>query len=681
MKILDYLIKRTRSFSKLAISLPVFCASFAAFADDTLCINPLGSSPPVLNGEIDSDIGWMNASQYSFLNGSSGQHGRVQLSRDPSNIYVSFEIDKLPNFNANTQIILLFGPVAGDPAQDWRIHIFPGSDSGNGANSLPSRIQAWKNSGSWTPQVNCEPALDATCSTPASLVEAKVTAASSGSDNAYRVELRLTVGATGINIPAAATDIKLAFNALRVYKMTTAGIIKTVADQLNWPTVASIPGAVFPAPPGSTPNDANIMANPAPIIWGTAVLPSWGQACTGVRVKSRWINTTATPAELKPPTGGNPVTNKFFVEVENAGTVPAGHVLATIRSARFGSAPNQSYAKIGPPNGTVSPNNPVGSYTSGNQTAIAAGDTRQLVPMEWTLTSAEYQNLYSTGTNVCSVIELDVDPAHVPAGVFRTQIASRYFPWNIHMAPASVFRNAALLDTKGYDAPPVAGDPQRFELQVSTHEVTRLSADELRDIERAKLSRQTHPEYNRTSESGSVSTYDNSNAHVTGAVGKTVTLPSVKDEVINPAQSKFPVIPRLEAQRLLEYVGGMPHYLKGAGFLIKTVCPYRHTGRYLKFDSNNVELMERGTCFEYWIFHIGDIKEWLDELMVSPPFNLIDNGTGFYSIDVPVGASVELNTRIEAIDKLNVDEIALWKWLLLFLIIFLLLFLLIRRKP
>ncbi len=383
-------------------------------------------------------------------------------------------------------------------------------------------------------------------------------------------------------------------------------------------------------------------------------MPSSGQVCAGVHVKRNWINTPATTAELKPPVSGNPVTNKFFVEVENTGAAPAGHVLATISAWRFGSTPFSTLGKIGPPNGTVSPSNPIPSYTAADPSAIAAGASRTLVPMEWTLTSAEYQSLYSTGPYVCSVIQLDVDPAHVPAGVFRTQISSRYYPWNIHMAPASVFRNTALLETKGYDAPSNPNDPQRFMLQVSTREVASLNADEVRDIKQVMQSSQSSREV------------------------KSLT----SHKYTEHGEGKFPRIPVKKALQLLEYMGGLSYYLEGAGFLTKTVCPYRHTGRYIYSDGGYVELMERATCFEYWIYHFGEIKEWINDLTVNSPFKLVNNGAGFYSIDVPVGASVELNTRIEAVEPsvITPDPQAWWHWMLIILAILLILLFLFWRK-
>lgn len=673
MKFIERFFANVHSITYLVVCLLAFSIPFSAFSDDTLCINPVSynpynpsSPPPQLDGEIVNDIGWLNASQYSFLNGSSGQDGRVQLNRDSNNIYLSFEI-KLPAFNnANTQIILLLGPVVGDRAKDWRIHIFPGSDSGNGINSQPVRIQAWKDSNSWVPQVNCEPSNDATCSTSTSPVEAKVTAASSGGENVYRVEVRLSIGVTGIAIPNGATEIKLAFNALRVYN-TTGNIVETLADQLFWPTTASIIG--------DPQQGADTKASPVYQNWGTAILPSSGQACAGVQVKRSWINNDTTSQTLSAPIPpASSVTNRFNVEVQNTGTVPAGHVLATISAWRFGSTPYSTLGKIGNIGTLLHPNNknPTASYTA-NQSAIAAGETRQLPAIDWKLTSGEYSVLYGQklttfeDTNVCSVIQLDVDPdpARLPASVFHTQIASRYFYWNIHMAHASVFRNAALLDTKGYDAPLKANDPQRFELQVSTREVVSPNVDELRDLNRFV---NHSPEHIRMADAQSLQSSN-----------EITNLPPHKP--VEHVVGKFPRIPSSEARRLLEYVGGLSHYMKGAGFLTKTVCPYRHTGRYIALGADKVELMERAPCFEYWIYHFGSIQEWIDDLTVTKPAKLINNGGGFYSIEVPVGKSVELNTRIEAIERFNDSKLALWQWLLLFLIIILLLLFLLRRKP
>lgn len=586
--------------TKVRVLACVICFAFSApvTADDAICINNVGSQP-TLDGAIEGDGGWLGSNQYAFLNGTSGQHGRVQLKRNGANLYVSFEIDKLPEFNADDVIILLVGPVLNDPTKDYRIHVYPGSNSGNGTNSQPSRIAVWKNTSpngpaTWAQQINCEPAVSPTCSTPTSFVEAKVTALFGNANNSkYLVEMRIKADATGLSLPATG-DILLAFNALRVYQVTNGGITETVADQLNWPTSGNIPGGTYPLP-GLNPSDSNIMDNPERTNWGTASQVSFGQSCAGVQVKRAWINSIATPATLASPApGSNNVTNLFHVEVENTGTVAAGNVLGTISAWRFGSTPYQTFGKIGPPNvGTVSPGNPVTSY-DGTLNPIGAGQVRELTPMSWTLTSVEYQGLYGTDHNVCSLVELDVDTAHVPTGVIRTHISNRYFPWNILMAPASTFRDKALLDSRGYAPSARYPGEQRFELMVSTQEIAKRSneGDTKRD------------------------------------------------------SSAF--LPGVQAQRLLELVGGMPYYRKGSAFFVKTVCPYRHTGRYIRLSGKDIELMERAPCFEYWIHHLGEFAGWTDKLNAESSKRLTKYGDNRYSISMGFNQSVELETNIEA---------------------------------
>ncbi len=593
-----------------------FAVSAPVTADDKICINENSTALlPTLDGEIESDQGWIGSNQYAFLNGSTGQHGRVQLKRKGSNLYVSFEIDKLPEFNANDVIILLVGPDLTDPTKDYRIHVYPGSNSGNGTDSQPRRIAVWKNTNAstsptaianWVQQINCEPTISpTTCSTSTSFVEAKVTAGYGASnDNLYRVEMRINAGATGLSLPAAGPDIKLAFNALRVYQVTSGGITDTVADQLNWPTNGNIPGGTYPLP-GPNPLDDDIMANPLRANWGTASLAPSNQSCPGVQVKRAWINTTATSSTLAAPgPGASSVTNVFHVEVENTGTTDAGNVLGTISSWRFGSAPLSLYVnhgKIGPPNvGSVAPSNPVTSYSSTTPGPIGASQVTELQPMSWTLASSDYHNLYASYPNLCSLVELDVDTAHVPSGVQRTQIANRFYYWNIRMAPASVFKDKALLDSRGYARSARYPAEQKFELMVSTQQIAARTNNA--DIKKE----------NATS------------------------------------------LPSAQSQRLLELVGGLGYYREGAAFFVKTVCPYRHTGRYIDLNGQSVELMERAPCFEYWIHHIGELAGWTDRLNAVSDNKLVMNGDKHYSISMGFDKSVELETNIEAKEPVTV---------------------------
>lgn len=590
----------SRVFQKICIKAWVLWCTIgfavSVGADDTICINET-TSQPTLDGEIEGDQFWHYSSQYAFLNGTSEQHGRVQLLRDASNLYVSFEINKLPAFNANTAIILLIGPDPNDPGKDYRIHLYPGSDSGADSNSPPRRIVVWKNSTAWTQQVNCEPAIDTNCSTSTSFVEAKVTAAyGAENNNAYRVEMRIKADATGLSLPAIGTDIKLAFNALRVYTHSSGGITETFADQLNWPTNGNIPGGEYPLP-SPNPINEDIMANPERANWGTASQVAWGWSCPGVQVKRAWINTTATPSTLAAPApGATSVTNVFHVEVENTGSTGAGNVLGTINSWRFGSVPYSLFGKIGPPNvGTVSPGNPVSSY-DGTSNPIGAGQTRKLQPMSWTLTDSEYQDLYHTNPLVCSLVELDVDSAHVPTDVLRTQIPNRHFPWNIHMAPASVFKHKALLESRGYPASARYPEEQRFELFTSTQEIARRVDDgDARKYQSAYLSNN-------------------------------------------------------QVDRKLDLVGGLPLYREGAGFFVKTVCPYRHTGRYIQVNEQDVELLERAPCFEYWVYHLGDLREWVDFPIRGPDGPLSEFGANHSTVSMGFNQSIELETQIEAVE-------------------------------
>lgn len=585
-----------------------------ALADDPICINALSTNfplppAPTINGDIESDVGWLEASQYDFANGTSSLDGQVQLTRDASNVYVSVQIGKLKEFHPNTRFILLVGPNPTDRTKDIRIEVKPTTSSGSASNSFPSRLKVWKDSTVWpntyattnyyacdpnstANTVNCNPQI-------APNFEAKVTAVDGPvGEKALYLEMRISL--TELSSPASVSDIKFAFNTLRVW---TDANNKAKADQMNWPAAATIVGAACGSSGCTAPIEDSVMAAPVFSTWGTARLNDPGQSCSGVRVADRWINVVGNPDGMSAPAAGAPsVTNRLFVKVENSGSADAGHILAKISSWRFGSALNP-LGLIGPPNvGTVSPAQPLRTFDLSNPgTGIPAGTSKTL-QLDWTLSASEYQTLLGSPGYVCSRVELDVDPVHT-AGVARTHISNRGNYWNIHLAPASVFRNAALLDSRGYERHATSPTEQRFDIHVATREVPPLRRDDRPGLTAGGLT--------------------------------------------TPDQARL--------EKILQTIGGLAHYREGARYFVKTVCPERHTGRFVQLEgSGDVELMERAPCFEYWIYHRGPFARWIDELKVptgSGLPRLEPLGPGVYTIALPFDSTVELETRIEAVES------------------------------
>jgi hypothetical protein len=601
----------------LALSIALFHDD--AHADDPLCLNSILTSAPAIDGTIATDQGWAKAMQYAFSNGTTQPDAIVQMTRDASKVYFSFDVANDPEFNDDDVIVLLVGPNVGDATQDRRIHIYPVSNSGNGSNSLPRVVKVWNNSTTWATRAQTPDA------TNPSWVVAKVTAGSAGSTVFYRVEVALDISATGLNIPTSATQVKLQFNVLRLYRETVSNITDTkVAGQLNWPSTAAVPGVP------SNPTDAQLFGNPARSQWGDVNLMPPAGGCQGVRVKSTYINAVGNSSVLTPPPVGGSATNNYFIQIENAGSVPAGHVLATIQSGRFGIVP---YSTFGPVPATPSP---LTTFSTG-ASALTAGDVRTIGPAAWTLTRAEFDALKAVSNYVCSLVQLDVDNAHT-AGVSRTLIANRYFYWNTHFGPASVFEHSAVLDTKGFAAPSDASGQQRFDLLVVNREFNeKLDAPA------------------RTNQAG------------------------VRKDSGGVSDSKYASL-----ARELSQVGGTAFLDKGAKFFSQSVCGFRHTGRYMKLEGASIEIMDRAPCYAYWIYHVGAFQSWRNAFTAP---GLEKRSDALYAVSVPVGQSTLLATRIEAQEGASAPVAPTdegrpwWVWLLIVLVILALFVVMRRRKP
>jgi hypothetical protein len=595
-----------------------------AFADDPLCVNTPLNLLPVIDSDIATDQGWANANQYAFSNGTTQPDATVQMMRNASNFYFSFDINNDPEFNEEDVIILLLGPSATNAAEDRRIHIHPVSNSGNPANSPPDHVHVWVNSTDWHTRVQNPDAID-----PA-WIQVRVTAAPVGAASySYRVEASIATGSNGINLPSTATQLKLHFNVLRFYKL---GGPMRVAGQLNWPTNAIVPGVP------SNPTTGQLFQNPPRANWGDAILANITTGvspCQGVRVKSTWINTPGNSTLSVPPVGGS-VTNNYFVQIENAGSAPAGNVLAAIHAWRFGISGKFAPVPTMP--------NPLSSYSTSTPGPLAPGAVQVLGPAAWNISRTTYENEFKSNKIVCSLIQLDVDNSHPVTGVTRTLIGNRYFYWNTYFGAGSVFAHSAVLDTRGFK-PPANGDTlQRFDLLVSTREIP--NRPERPDVRRDSL----RPDVRRDS--------------LRPVVGRDSIPRAFSDST-----------PYME----IAQIGGMPFYEKGARFFAQSVCGLRRTGTYINVAGTPAELMERTPCYGYWIYHLGAFRAWNADFKAAGLKKIAGTGT-LYSITVPVDTFVDLSTRIEAVESWFPGPWPWWVWLLIAIILLALLALVKRRR-
>lgn len=589
-----------KRFTRRAISCSVavftcFLLATTVFADDPLCWN-YSNMTPVIDGVVSTDANWQKANQFVFGNGTTQPDAKVQMQWDlSSKMYLSFTVNHDDHYNSADKIVILLGPDPNDETKDWRIHLHPVSNSGN-TGGAPFKIDVWRDSTTWASnaqfptQVN-PPWIKArvvTVDGPADTVNP----AFGTKDNSYTVELSFDVAnslaATNGIYAVGGGSMKLHLNVLRVYKVLSSGVELTRVAG----QLNWPENASIPGVP-SNPTQSQLFGSPARSKWGSALMGGSGTAsCSGVQVSQHWINSQPNTSVLSPPApGASSVTNNYFVELLNTGTAPAEKILASIKKGTFGISPIPAFSNI-----PASPN-PLGP--SGT---ILPGATTILGPAAWTISAADYQSNYAPTSQepnknyVCSYVQLDVDPS--ASG--RVLIANRYSYWNTHYGSASTFTNTALFDTKGFEAPADGSGIQRFDLKVFPKEVLPINRSGVK----------------------------------TNDLNRTVGVLQMADKTT------------LEE---LNQINALGMYKEGARFYRKIVCGYRHTGKYIQMDGTNMELMENTPCYSYWLKHFGEISNWSDGLSGNGLERISDLA---YTVAIPHGQLVSLNTRIEAVEPI-----------------------------
>jgi hypothetical protein len=404
-----------------------------AQALDKLCANSLWPLPTI-DGELDSDSGWIQANELTFSNGLAPQnaYARLRMGKAGSNVYLSIRVNRDPTFNPEDVIVFMFGPAAGSPGIYQKLAVFP-VDVAGAATSVPGDppkdVQYWEsptgNSNDWT-----------STSLPTWLQNnsgnIKVLASSTAvTDKWYQLEMKLPIDsapANGLVLPAAA-DFRFYVNTIR-WQPDPANPGGSITPEVYWPRSAPL-----------TYGDLN--NTPSANYWG---LSSLAGPCSGVHVAS--VRTNNADMHL---VNVNSTNNIFTADLKNSGSDPAGRVQAEIRSARFGLQ-GPGYFKHIP-----WPGNPM-STSAG----INPAQTVSVSTLPWDLTTDPNRQDYITNTDLCSRVELSAISGA------NTYIADRYFYWNMHFGTASRFSHSAVLDATGYNKRRDGSDVQKFILMVST---------------------------------------------------------------------------------------------------------------------------------------------------------------------------------------------------------------------
>lgn len=418
--------------------------------DDKLCFTPLiFTGPPTIDGLIAGDPGWNNAVSYVFNNGSTDPHTVVRLVRDSGNVYMAFEVNNDPSFENEDVIAVAFGPDA-IPANDRRILIHPVATGVGNATAAPGgppqEVEYWTNSSTWNTSAKIVPnplwlqSTDGSAPNPMAPNNIRVTSTSNAVPmKSYFVEMRLPINndpAQGINFPSAA-DFLLYFNVVRV--TTNMGSIESLAlGELSWPTTADDVAGADPAPIGIETN------MPARAQWGAAGIS--GSGCNGVAI-NRILSNNPDPTLINV----NSTNNLFSAELINTGSAPASGVRATFRSSRFGIASPGIYTPI--PAASPHPTDPSGTINPG-------GGLATVTTGPWDVLNDLNRPSYVDDPSICVQVTLT-------STVGGTQIVEPIDYLNMHFGTASRFEHAAVINAKGFDAPPDGASNQQFDIFAS----------------------------------------------------------------------------------------------------------------------------------------------------------------------------------------------------------------------
>jgi hypothetical protein len=424
---------------------------------------PEKPNPPVIDGDIGGvpgDLGWSFSSRYVFGNGTSAPDAIVQIVKDSSYVYLSFEVNNDTNLDDEDAILLVFRPTGGTPANDRRIIIFPNEAGVPKNNQAPRLISYWNNSANWNTPT-------AATNNPAWLLDGAgahgMTRVTNPDFNHWYVETKIPIGGgaanngnpaadTAINLPAG--DFGFYFDIIRV-----AGN----AQEFAWPEGKVLSGAapanVF-TPEANTPPDTD---------WGSGTFTA--QACNGVNFD--WydikidhagaagisdneiaLNASSNVKNIFQVTPHNDSVDKdnHYIAAPASWMSPQG-IVATFKIRNYGVAGATQWdlvGNVGSPINLLTPN----PTTPGVQIPAAVlmpnplqGSTT-ISTDNWKL-NASQQNLYQTAATPDQCIYVELGVANGTQGNISFKNKAAYRNMNF-VTTASPFSRTADLGTHGY---------------------------------------------------------------------------------------------------------------------------------------------------------------------------------------------------------------------------------------
>jgi len=419
---------------------------------------PTNNNPPVIDGELQDDVGWRGASRLTYGTGTDPAHVAFQALKHNSEpyLYLSFEVRNDPTFDDNDVIVLNFRPseIGGSASSDRRIFIFPICDNDGAAgpncdlitpenkvDREPRLVKVWQNSNSWT---------ELTAGQPTNLT-VKVSSFPYGDSRAWNLEVKVpTSTATG-----GQEWIDFSDNFLFYFNVIRVSSLDATASEFIWPRNApEVNGDIY-----------NYAFSPSE--WGVGSRSNT-EVCKGVWLKWSDIGTTNDPfSEIKfttPPP--NNITNTFFATVRNDTEINGMYhmvedITVRFRIANWGIPGLGDWTDIPAANdGCPDPADESNPTCPKDIFAAVAGDPGlNVFTLKWKVADADIPD-YQANPHQCILAEID--------SWSNANIVTKSVYRNMDFVNASSFSRSAEISAKGYGPPPEGRSDHSFTIYVTT---------------------------------------------------------------------------------------------------------------------------------------------------------------------------------------------------------------------
>ena len=431
--------------------------NFRLCSRQNLCFPSFGglnNFPPVIDGKVESDLGWSKAFRNTHFNGTNLMHLSVQALRHKTDpfIYLSFEVKNDNAFDNDDAIVLYFrsDALTADPLMDRKLIIYPKcntacnsfSETVNGIVYTYSNIgslKSYKESSGLMTEIGL------------SSYEARVCSFSEGTSQSWNVEVKIPTS----SLVGGNDWIDISDQFLFYYCVCRANPSFNTVTLFRWPSES----------PNLTGTDLSLYAF-YPYDWGLAS-KGGNLPCKGVFI--------ANPLEIgsknSPSSQISLLQENIFVANVSNNTeidgLPANakEIKVTFKIANWGIPGSDQWVRI------PSEPNPTDSKDISAEISNIPG--KEEFNLNWTITDETTKENYVAHPHQCILVELNsmADATITTKGIYR----------NMDFVGASKFSRNAEVGTLGYGLPIKGFKKHRFLLNVVTQEFRKDSDKDLFD--------------------------------------------------------------------------------------------------------------------------------------------------------------------------------------------------------